>query len=91
MRGAIPPLSQYAFMAWCSVKKRHLSTQRVPVRINFENNVRNLSGGDSSFFFETNERSQIQISQQTKCKFAVISHEIYCLQGYEYYIYDLKF
>jgi len=22
MRGAIPPLSQYAFMAWCSVKKR---------------------------------------------------------------------
>jgi hypothetical protein len=22
MRGAIPPLSQYAFMAWCSVKKK---------------------------------------------------------------------
>jgi hypothetical protein len=21
MRGAIPPLSQYAFMVWCSVKK----------------------------------------------------------------------
>jgi hypothetical protein len=23
MRGAIPPLSQYAFMAWCSVKTKH--------------------------------------------------------------------
>jgi len=23
MRGAIPPLPQYAFMAWCSVKKDH--------------------------------------------------------------------
>jgi len=22
MRGAIPPLPQYAFMAWCSVKKK---------------------------------------------------------------------
>jgi hypothetical protein len=22
MRGAIPPLSQYAFMAWCSVKSQ---------------------------------------------------------------------
>jgi hypothetical protein len=24
MRGAIPPLTQYAFMAWCSVKKKHM-------------------------------------------------------------------
>jgi len=23
MRGAIPPLPQYAFMAWCLVKKKH--------------------------------------------------------------------
>jgi hypothetical protein len=23
MRGALPPLSQYAFMAWCSVGKKH--------------------------------------------------------------------
>jgi hypothetical protein len=23
MHGATPPLPQYAFMAWCSVKKRH--------------------------------------------------------------------
>jgi hypothetical protein len=23
MRGATPPLPQYAFMAWCSVKKQH--------------------------------------------------------------------
>jgi hypothetical protein len=23
MSGAIPPLSKYAFMAWCSVKKKH--------------------------------------------------------------------
>jgi hypothetical protein len=23
MSGAIPPLPQYAFMAWCSVKKKH--------------------------------------------------------------------
>jgi len=23
MRGATPPLPQYAFMAWCSVKKKH--------------------------------------------------------------------
>jgi len=23
MRGTIPPLPQYAFVAWCSVKKKH--------------------------------------------------------------------
>jgi hypothetical protein len=23
MSGALPPLPQYAFMAWCSVKKKH--------------------------------------------------------------------
>jgi hypothetical protein len=23
MRGAIPPLPQYSFIAWCSVKKQH--------------------------------------------------------------------
>jgi len=23
MHGAIPPLPQYALMAWCSVKKKH--------------------------------------------------------------------
>jgi hypothetical protein len=23
MRGVIPPLTQYAFMVWCSVKKAH--------------------------------------------------------------------
>jgi hypothetical protein len=23
MNGAVPPLLQYAFIAWCSVKKKH--------------------------------------------------------------------
>jgi hypothetical protein len=26
MSGAIPPLPQYAFMAWCLVKKKHRAT-----------------------------------------------------------------
>jgi len=31
---AIPPLSQYAFMAWCSVKaQRHLNLYLYPIRM----------------------------------------------------------
>jgi len=38
MRGAMPPFSQYVFMAWCLVKPRDNFTFRVilplPVRLN---------------------------------------------------------
>jgi hypothetical protein len=31
MRGAIPPLPQYAFMVWCSVKKITGTTLALPI------------------------------------------------------------
>jgi hypothetical protein len=35
MRGAIPPLPQYAFMAWCSVKKGTGRTLPLPFIMTF--------------------------------------------------------
>jgi hypothetical protein len=34
MNGAIPPLPQYAFMAWCSVKKKNMDNFTFILKIN---------------------------------------------------------
>jgi hypothetical protein len=49
MRGAIPLLPQYTFMAWCSVKKkRHRENFNFMVRIINDVKVSGATGGKTS-------------------------------------------
>jgi hypothetical protein len=56
MSGAIPPLPQYSFMAWCSVKAQGQLYFTLPYLYCFENSVRlQISNKSCIKFIEVND------------------------------------